>query len=232
MEGFQEAYVLHTRPYTDSKLLVEWFTRCGGRVATVARLSKSKKATVYQQFRRAWIDFRGRSALKTLSAVEFEAFAPINVHYNALKCGFYLNELIMRSMPEGDPNEELFDSYHCVLNDLLQSDFDWTKGQVVLRNFELDCLIMLGFAVDFTHDCETGSAVTADRRYRLLPRDGFVECDLSGPDRTIFAGSSLLAIAERRFEDSQVLTEAKYVCRQLVTEMIGDKPLKSRELFR
>lgn len=230
MEGFQQAYVLHSRPYTDSRLLVDWFTRNSGRVSSVARLPKAKNTTVYQQFRRGWVIFKGRSALKTLVTVEFDTPARIDVHYDALKCAFYLNELVVRALPEGDPNEELFESYSHALSELLQRTFDGTQGQGILRNFELDCLRLLGFAVDFTCDCQSGVAVTPERSYRLLPQEGFTACSNVG--ESAFMGSSLLAIEQRCFDTPQVLSDAKRICRRLIAEMIGDKPLKSRELFR
>ena len=44
-------------------------------------------------------------------------------------------------------------------------------------------------------------------------------------------GQTLLAIAEERFNDNDVLREAKQLMRFVLTQYVGTKPLASRELY-
>ena len=45
-------------------------------------------------------------------------------------------------------------------------------------------------------------------------------------------GCSLLALAAERFSDARELIEAKQLMRCLLSQHLGDKPLRSRELFQ
>lgn len=233
MEEFQEGYVLHVRPYTDSRILVEWFTKTDGRVTTVARTSQRARTAPYQQFRRFWITYKGKSALKTLLKVESITAPFIDVRSENLRCGFYLNELVIRALPENEPEEAVFAAYEEALQNLFKNDITQESSQSILRKFELHCLECLGFAVDFRYDCDTGKPIRADRSYKFIRHHGFVEGDSpQARDPMTFSGNSLLKIAQRQFDETAVLKDAKRLCRILVTEMIGDKPLKSRDLFR
>ncbi|HSB96610.1 MAG TPA: recombination protein O N-terminal domain-containing protein, partial [Spongiibacteraceae bacterium] len=68
----QPAYVLHTRDFRDSSLLIELFTPEQGRVAAVARGVKAARRgsgmqrALLQPFQPLWIAVQGRGELKNL----------------------------------------------------------------------------------------------------------------------------------------------------------------------
>src|SRR5690625_3916350 len=67
------AYVLHTRPYRDTSMLVDLFTPEHGRVALVAkgvRTGKSRRRALLNPFTALLVSFQGRGGLKLLTAVE------------------------------------------------------------------------------------------------------------------------------------------------------------------
>src|SRR5690625_6002851 len=69
----QPAYVLHTRPYRDTSMLVDLFTPEHGRVALVAkgvRTGKSRRRALLNPFTALLVSFQGRGGLKLLTAVE------------------------------------------------------------------------------------------------------------------------------------------------------------------
>jgi DNA repair protein RecO (recombination protein O) len=49
--------------------------------------------------------------------------------------------------------------------------------------------------------------------------------------RGYYSGELLLAIGSRQFDQPSRLA-AKYLCRQALSPLLGNKPLKSRELFQ
>ena len=106
----QPAYVLHTRPYRDTSLLVDFFTPEFGRLSAVVRGVRSGKApkrNLLNPFSRLLISFQGKSNLKLVTG--FEAETP-NVHLleKYLYSGFYLNELLVRLLPELDAHADIF----------------------------------------------------------------------------------------------------------------------------
>ena len=80
-EELQTGYVLHSRPYRDSSMLVEYFSRDRGRVSLVAKGAKGRKtrggsvAALLQPFTRLACSWSGRSELRTLVACESLATA-------------------------------------------------------------------------------------------------------------------------------------------------------------
>ena len=69
----QAAYVLHSRPYRDTSLIVDFFTLEHGKVSAVvqgARRPKSKLRASVQPFVPIQVSWRGRNDLKTLTQAE------------------------------------------------------------------------------------------------------------------------------------------------------------------
>ena len=103
------AYVLHKRPYRETSMLVDFFTLEQGRVSAVAKgargNSKSDRKSLLQGFQKAELDLSGRSNLKNLGKIEASG-AVIRLSEKALYCGFYLNEILSRALPEAEPFEE------------------------------------------------------------------------------------------------------------------------------
>jgi len=86
----------------------------------------------------------------------------------------------------------------------------------------------LGFLPDFYYEAESGEPIAEDKCYQFVPDQGFIECMPS--HRYAIRGLDIIAISEKQFSVS-ARRAAKYICRQAFLPIIGDKPLKSRELF-
>jgi len=226
----QPAFILHTRPYRDTSLLIDFFTPDHGRVSAVARGMRQRKSptrSLLNPFTRLLISVQGKSELKLLTAVEADnRFFSLQKEY--LYSGLYLNELLLRSLPLADPHKQLFAIYEQSL-DALQA------GQLlepVLRSFELDLLNELGYGVDFEHDALTGAAIGAEQDYIFEPEQGFIALEEQQPGaRLVLAGQTVLAIAQRDFSSAIVRAGSKQLCRQLLKPLLGHRPLRSRELF-
>ncbi|MEI6468982.1 MAG: DNA repair protein RecO, partial [Betaproteobacteria bacterium] len=114
MRVFNEpAFVLHSIPYKETSLILDVFTRQFGRVALIAKGAKrphSALRPVLLQFQPLQIHFTGRGELMTLTKSEWMG-GVVPLIGDALLCGFYMNELIVKFLAREDAHETLFDDY-------------------------------------------------------------------------------------------------------------------------
>jgi len=226
----QPAYVLHTRPYRDTSLLVDVITPDFGRLTLVARgvrTKKSHKKHLYHPFVRVLISFQGKSDLKLLTQIETESIA-LPLQGNYLFSGFYLNELLVRLLPEHDPHDGVFAEYeHSLLQMVHQRPLE-----PILREFELSLFDRLGYQIPFDCECQNGEPIHVNGLYHLQIGQGFYAVDPQTVDGIGFAGEHLLAIHVRDFSSPEVLVSAKRLVRMLLKPLLGRQPLHSRDLFK
>jgi len=227
----QPAFVLHARPYRDTSQILDVLTPEYGRLALVAKGSRRRvrggsTVALLQPFVPLLLSFSGRGEMKTLTGVEIAgpAKAPVGTR---LYSGFYLNELLVRLMHRHDPHPILFSVYSETVKSLAGD------GQVdeALRRFEFNLLRELGFGFELALDGVSGQAVVAEHWYRFDTECGLVCVDGNEhADVPAFPGNELLAMAGGEFGQA-VRSTAKRLLRQALASHLGDKPLKSRELF-
>jgi len=95
--NLQEAFVIHSKPYKETSLLVTFFSNEDGKLSAIAKgakRAKSKFSGNLEPFQLLQINFSGRSNLKTLISAD-----PLNVYQDFatnknLYSAFYINELI------------------------------------------------------------------------------------------------------------------------------------------
>ncbi|KGJ97706.1 DNA repair protein RecO [Thalassotalea sp. ND16A] len=232
--NLQKAYLLHSRPYRDSRLLVNLLTEQHGHVSAVVYIGKSKKANkkgLLQPFACLQIELQGSNDLKSLSRIE-HADKSLALSGNFLFSGFYLNELMVRLLPENIPCESLFQLYQTSLNQLLLQ----SPLEPMLRKFELTLLAELGFSLDF-HDLQqqpeqpsTQISEPYGNELHFVPEQGFVlaDFDLSLPR---YNRQHIIAIGDGKLEQADVLLTCKRLMRQVLQSYLGKKPLNSRKLF-
>jgi DNA repair protein RecO (recombination protein O) len=227
----QPAYILHTRPYRDTSLLIEALTRDYGRITLLARgqrQSRQKARRPLQPFTALLFSWQGKSDLKTLTAAEAEAGCTF-LSGNYLYSGLYANELLMRLLHQGDAHEDLFLAYRDLLHSLSRGD----ALEIVLRRFEFRLLDELGYGLDFSADANSGLPLMADRVYHYVNDVGFLEVDRNSQQAASgFFGEDLLAIANEDYSKKETRRAAKRLARLALAPHLGNKPLKSRELFR
>ena len=110
----QPAYVLHSRPYRETSLLLECLTRDHGWLGVVARGVRRERARLQraqlEPFQLLALDWMQRGELATLQSAEGVG-APLRLVGDAGLAGLYLNELAVRLTGRQDPLPELFDAY-------------------------------------------------------------------------------------------------------------------------
>jgi len=222
-------YVLHQRPYRESSVLLEVFSEAHGRVGLVARgirTPKSRQRGDLQPFRSLRLSWSTRGELGTLTAVEADA-PPGRLQGTALYSAFYLNELLVRLLGRNDPHPRLYRYYQASLNRLLQGG----DIEPLLRLFEKNLLQEIGYGLLLDQDAGSGEPVQPDRYYDYHLESGPGLLQDRDAQAFVFRGSSLLALASGQLNDREALQDAKRLMRSALNLYLGNKPLKSRELF-
>ncbi|RJT21423.1 DNA repair protein RecO [Buttiauxella izardii] len=229
MEGWQRAFVLHSRPWSETSLLLDLFSEESGRVRVLAKGARSRRSNLkgtLQPFTPLLVRWGGRGDVKTLRSAEAVSLA-LPLSGITLYSGLYVNELVSRVLEDETRFSELFFDYlHCI------QALAGTNGspEPALRRFELALLGHLGYGVDFLHCAGSGEEVSDTMTYRYREEKGFI-ASLVVDNRT-FTGHELKALANREFPDVVSLRAAKRFTRMALKPYLGGKPLKSRELFR
>lgn len=224
----QPGYVLHHRPFRDSSQILDILTRDHGKVAVVARGSrgsKSRLAGVLRPFLPLRVSWVARSDLGTLTGAE-AAGAPSGLRGDALLSAYYVNELMLHFLHRHDPQPEIYDLYEQSIRAMCGSPDIAAK----LRQFELEFLGLLGYALNLDRVAGTHDDIEPDRHYNYRVEDGPVSVERSeGP--LIFSGATLLAIAAGRFDDAEILRAANRLLRAVIGHHLGGKELQSRKVL-
>lgn len=219
----QDGYILHRRPYRETSLILEIFTRDYGKIALLAkgaRQLKSKQAALLQPFVRLKVSWSGRSELPILTGAE--GVAPfVQLFGKPLYCGLYLNELLIHLLHRHDPHPPVFTLYENTLCALASGE----HLERSLRLFEVNLLKEIGYGLLF--DQADGSAVESGKMYAYIVDQGPVEAE-GGK----LHGSTLIGLRQGRLETETALREAKHLMRQIIDYHMAGRPLKCRSLFR
>lgn len=254
-QSLHPAYVIHTRAFRDTSMIVELFTPEQGRMSVLARgakAGKAQKSLLLQPFRSLHVAWAGRGELPVLSAIE-EAGHSLRLQGQSLACGYYVNELIYHLLPRDDPAPALFASYWSVVSSLTES----SQREQALRRFELELLVQIGYEPLLDHDYLSGEPVEGRRIYSYrVPEGPALVADFpveSGPVKDVsnldgardhlaqsgkvkpagmqISGQSLLDLSQGQFDNPVSLKEARDLMRRLIHYQLDGRELLSRALF-
>ena len=227
------AWLLHSRPFRENSLLLDFLTLERGRFSAIsrgARGSKSVKKAILQPFTALHISVVGKGELQTLKDVE----APnpgMSLTGEALFAAMYVNELVVKLLSGHESEPELFTTYTNTLHALATG----SELEIVLRRFELALLDSLGYALNLHFEAEEGCEILPEGQYYLQPDLGFIrlqgDFQAGSTAHVLFPGADLLAIAEDDFAEISTRRFAKILMRQLLAHHLGEKTLSSRALF-
>ncbi len=224
----QAGFILHHRPYSDTSLLLEIWTRDHGRrglIARGARRGKSPLAGLLQPFKALSLSWTGRGDLATLTGAEPRGSLP-PIPGSRLISGLYLNELLYRLCQRHDPHPQLFDAYELALA-ALATDADETPG---LRRFEKTLLAEIGYGLAVARECDSGGPIEPQQQYAYLPDRGpqAVRGQTIPRDTIVVSGRTLLAIERDAFDDIAVAGEIKRLMRGVLDYHLAGHALVSR----
>lgn len=224
----QPAFVLHRYPYGETSLIVELLTRDHGRVGVLAKgarrpLAPSRAALA--PFQPVLASVSGRGELPTLTQVEVPV-PGVTLSGDALWCGFYVNELLLRLLPRHDAHEGLHAAYGVILSRLAAGDHE-----CALRVFEKRLLQELGYGLLLETDARR-RPVDAGADYVYVLECGPVPVAEASQPGIPLRGASLLALAREQLEDAPAREEAKRLLRAAFARHLGERPLHTRALFQ
>ncbi|MCU0761046.1 MAG: DNA repair protein RecO [Steroidobacteraceae bacterium] len=224
------AYVLHHRPWRDTSRLLDVFARDHGRMALFARGvrgPKSRLASLLQPFQPLLLCWSGNGDPGQLTRAEPGSEdgvdLPAPLPPATLMSAWYLNELLLKLTTRLDPQPALYLAYEAALAALRRGE----PAAPVLRRFELQLLELLGYGLDVLHEARSGGPVEAGSYYHFHPSLGFVALS-SDPGPDAIPGTSLLALATGRFEDTRALDDARRVMRIALDHLLEGRELRTR----
>lgn len=204
------------------------FTEKSGRLTVLAKGARTKRSalkSILQPFTPLLLRWTGKGELKILTKAEAISLT-LPMQTIALYSGFYVNELLMRLLAAETPHPEIFQDYlKCLMNLATESE----SIESNLRTFEFQLLTAIGYGIDFCHCAGSGERVDENMTYRYREEKGFIASLIK--DDLTFYGRELLAFERKEFTDPDVLQAAKRFIRIALKPYLGNKPLKSRELF-
>lgn len=224
----QNAYVLHSRPYRENQLIVDLLTETEGKVSATVFVGQSKrsiKKALLQPFLPLKVTLKSQNNFKQIKHVDSKGKS-FPLVKNGLYSAFYINELLIRLLNEQIECRKLFSQYQESLSALTSSDNLNSK----LRTFELALLEELGLSFDFSPVFEHDVS-----HFYYIAEQGFVPIYQASPKdlAKCFAKPHLEDIASQSCltEGSPSANTFKLLMRQVINQLLGNKPLNSRKLF-
>lgn len=224
----QPAFLLHHRPFRDSSLLLDVFSRDHGKLALVARGARSAKSRLrgtLRPFMPLQLSWLMRSDLGTLTGAELSG-KPLTLSGDGLLSGYYLNELILHFLHRHDSQPEVFAAYH----DTVMRLASCADPAPVLRDFEMELLRLIGYALNFEQDASTRADIDRALSYEYRFDQGPVQVGRNSGSM-VFSGDLLIGIREHRFGEPDVLRAANRLLRSVITHHLGGRELKSRKVL-
>ena len=225
----EPSYVLHSRPWSESSALLEVYARNHGRIGLVARGARGARSrwkNLLQPFRPLLLSWTQRGELGTLTDADQVASLPA-LAGEPLFCGMYANELLMCFMQRGDPHPGLFDHYRDMLGRLAAG----AAPQPILRLFEFQLLAASGFGLQLEHEHGSNRPLRPEGWYLYEPVAGPVPREPGAePDPQLVSGDALLALKSGQIRECH-LRELKALMRKLIRYHLGDRPIRSQQLF-
>ncbi|BAO44059.1 DNA repair protein RecO [Thiolapillus brandeum] len=221
------AFVLHARRYGESHLILDMLTLSAGRLSLMARGAASPRSVrrgILQPFVPLQVEWSGKGSIPNLRQVDARG-AHARLLGSALFSGFYVNELTTRLLGEHEPVPDLFIAYESCLRELAQG----VEPDAALRQYELSLLEVLGYGVELETEAGSGHPVRAEYRYTYETEYGVRK--LQASDSLQVGGDTLLALSARQPLDSRQCQEARRLMRHVIGYYLGNRPLRSRELF-
>lgn len=221
----EPSYVLHTRPYRETSMILYALTQQHGVVHMVCRGARKKSSNTLQPFTKMYLSWSGRGDLFSLTRIEHDHSRYTNDFRSLVQC-FYLHELILTLIPKLSPAPELFDLYQ----DTLVSIIDNPGNEWILRNFEMHLLAIMGHPLQLDHDYVNDREIDVELLYRYDPDLGPTQISSQQVHWNIVDGRLIRNLNENIF-NAETLPQAKTFFRGLVKYYLQGRPLMTRSLL-
>lgn len=254
-------YVLHHKPYKESRALYYFFSADHGVVHGIGKkgMPLFEPIQLFATGKRALKTFSQMAVQRTQNPLSFQTITGES-QYAAL----YLNEVLVRLLPVEDAVPSVWQSYADSLMQLKQSP-DAMSLRMCLRAFEQVLFMELGYMPSLTHDSQH-EQISETQRYRFVPEVGLVRLsdtdDAQSADdiasanarddvraselevnslgsqaashfanHGVFLGHELLAIAHHELNENNIKVISR-LYRLLIDHLLDHQPLQSRRLWQ
>ncbi len=243
------AYFLHSKPYRENSLIAYLLTQKNGKVSFIiggvkstrqGKSMRSPKAALLQPCRPIAVSYQLKNGLSKISEMELHTSGQLpDIKYFMLYQ--YVNELLLKLLPEQLPEQQIFTSYRYFIS-LLSKGYP----HLALRLMELSLIDyfesftglyqdeILQYQVDKTNDyfinTDTGIA-----SIQLHSTDSFISGEqLSAFNYMIgFYRQHLSNNDDELSEHIEVLAKASQpITTFFISRLLGDKQLKTKHIYR
>lgn len=230
-DRWQNCFILHSRPYEDNGAIVDAFSAECGRFSLLAKGARRVNhpwRALLAPFVPLQIMWRKSASWCKLTKVESVGGRYL-FDYSRLVCAMYLNELLDRLLVVSEGSSRLFAAYVQSLQRLAEGG---DSVEIVLREFERVLLEEIGYGIDFRYASDR-VAITSDQYYFFHFHQGFKLAGSVGrePWARAYLGAILLKINNHDW-DSETLACARRLFSSCLGELLGPRPLMSRQLYR
>ncbi|WP_061136282.1 DNA repair protein RecO [Caballeronia fortuita] len=225
----QPGFVLHSYPYRETSLIIDVLSRDHGRIALVAKGAKRPHSAlrgVLQTFQPLGLSWTGKGEVRTLTTAEWVG-GMLPLAGDALLCGFYVNELLVKFCAREDAHPALFNHYVLTLSRLAHDE----PAAQVLRSFECVLLRETGYAMNLLRTVAR-ELVVADARYVFDPDRGVREASADLPAQwPVMSGQTLIDMERDDYTNPQTAAQSKTLMRFLLNHYLGGTPLATRQIL-
>ena len=224
--NWESCFLLHARSFGDTSIIADIFTESSGKISIMAKGAKNPRSKFFGHllpFSPLKVIFTGKSEMKTLTHIDSNfVFQSIKGPHD-LYTYLYVNELMVRLLPKGLPNQELYDLYQNFV-ELARAD---VISETDLRVFELDLLDVLGYGINFDTDTKDDSEFQDSVIYSYIPEKGFY----SAGNAEGFKAEEISKIKNRSLKGIDKL-KLKKLLQIAISSCLDGRELSSREFFK
>jgi DNA repair protein RecO (recombination protein O) len=227
------AYILHTRPWRETSLLVDALSQDFGRIALIAKGSKrphSPLRGLLEPFTPIALQFTGKLGIKNLTQAHWvQALNP--VHAAHAIPAWYLSELCLRTLGEDDPQPAVFTAYDAAMQQLagLSAEQD---AQAILRQFEYRLLLALGLWPDNRTDA-AGRDLHPELYYTVDEGTGWLETSPSAAPWCLL-GAQIMELSQTQPRVTRAADKLSFrlAMRAMLSRALHGKALSTREVWQ
>ena len=224
--NWEHCFLLHARSFGDTSIIADVFTESSGKISIMAKGAKNPRSKFFGHllpFSALRIIVTGKSEMKTLTQIDSNFVSQSVKGPHDLYTYLYVNELMMRLLPKGLPNQELYDLYQKFV-ELARAD---AISDLDLRVFELNLLDVLGYGINFDTDSMENSEFKEATLYSFIPEKGFHRTNVANG----FSAQEIRAIKNRALEGIDKL-KLKQLLQVAIGACLDGRELSSRDFFK
>ncbi|HAV94036.1 MAG: DNA repair protein RecO [Legionellales bacterium] len=217
-QPFIDAFLIHKKPYLESKVIVYLLTEAHGLIAAMTHWSQSKKNHL-STFSTLSCQLLVKPNFSQLKKIEIKTFqAPLQGTH--LFAGLYINELIYRFCETNQSQPELYACYIESIQQLSQQQ----PIEKTIRRFEFHLQELLGYGLNY--ECLIDN--TNDWFY-FDPEQG-LKPSLSTQKRHIHR-SHLENLRNNNFDDPGTLSSSKKIFALLTGHILGKNQIFTKNIL-